>query len=146
MRIWSLHPRYLDTKGLVAVWREALLAKKILEGKTKGYRQHPQLNRFRLMNRPLDAINHYLSEIHKEAASRNFHFDVRKIDRGFQAVKMTVTRGQLAYERVHLLKKLAIRDPALYARWCPIREMEPVPPFRTVDGAVEDWEIQTVQK
>ena len=47
MRIWSLHPRYLDAKGLVAVWRETLLAKHVLEGKTKGYKNHPQLNRFR---------------------------------------------------------------------------------------------------
>ncbi|HKX52383.1 MAG TPA: pyrimidine dimer DNA glycosylase/endonuclease V [Nitrosospira sp.] len=37
MRLWTLHPRYLDTKGLVAAWREALLAQKVLSGLTSGY-------------------------------------------------------------------------------------------------------------
>jgi hypothetical protein len=40
MRKWSIHPQYLDTKGLEALWREALLAKNVLEVKTKGYRNH----------------------------------------------------------------------------------------------------------
>ena len=40
MRIWSLHPKYLDAKGIVALWRETLLAKHVLEGKTKGYKNH----------------------------------------------------------------------------------------------------------
>ena len=47
MRLWTLHPRYLDARGLVALWREALLAQKVLRGKTRGYRAHPQLQRFR---------------------------------------------------------------------------------------------------
>ena len=47
MRLWSVHPKYLDSKGLVALWREALLAKQVLEGGTKGYRNHPQLDRFK---------------------------------------------------------------------------------------------------
>jgi len=46
MRIWSLHPKYLDAKGLVALWRDALLARHVLQGKTTGYKNHPQLNRF----------------------------------------------------------------------------------------------------
>ena len=36
MRLWSLHPRYLDAKGLVALWREGLLAQAVLKGQTKG--------------------------------------------------------------------------------------------------------------
>jgi hypothetical protein len=51
MRIWSIHPKYLDIKGLVALWREALLAKHVLEGRTKGYRNHPQLDRFKLADK-----------------------------------------------------------------------------------------------
>ncbi|WP_396134581.1 pyrimidine dimer DNA glycosylase/endonuclease V [Cellulomonas sp. ATA003] len=47
MRIWSVHPRYLDRQGLTAGWREGLLAQKVLTGTTKGYRNHPQLRRFR---------------------------------------------------------------------------------------------------
>ena len=46
MRLWSVHPRYLDTAGLTACWREALLAQKVLTGATRGYRRHPQLERF----------------------------------------------------------------------------------------------------
>jgi hypothetical protein len=59
MRIWSIHPKYLDTKGIVALWREALLAKNVLEGKTKGYKNHPQLDRFKSASKPSDAINYY---------------------------------------------------------------------------------------
>ena len=37
MRLWSLHPRCLDAKGLVALWREGLLAQEVLRGKTRDY-------------------------------------------------------------------------------------------------------------
>lgn len=43
MRLWSLHPQYLDAKGLVALWREGLLAQAVLAGQTRGYKRHPQL-------------------------------------------------------------------------------------------------------
>lgn len=38
MRLWTLHPKYLDPKGLVALWRETLLAQRVLAGRTRGYR------------------------------------------------------------------------------------------------------------
>jgi len=47
LRLWSIHPKYLDYKGLVAVWREGLLAKRVLMGETKEYRDHPQLLRLK---------------------------------------------------------------------------------------------------
>ena len=47
MRLWSLHPSYLDSAGLVALWQEGLLARKVLSSQTKGYIHHPQLHRFR---------------------------------------------------------------------------------------------------
>src|SRR5665213_874155 len=56
MRLWTLHPRYLDAQGLVAAWREALLAQKVLEGATRGYTRHPQLIRFQSHPKPLEAI------------------------------------------------------------------------------------------
>lgn len=31
-----MHPRYLDAKGLVALWREALLVQAVLRGETRG--------------------------------------------------------------------------------------------------------------
>lgn len=146
MRIWSLHPKYLDTKGLLAVWREALLAKHVLEGKTKGYRNHPQLIRFKKLNNPLHAINHYLSEIHKEAASRNYHFDESKFDKNHQRVKITVTSGQLAYEMKHLLKKLAVRDKNRFAQWHDLKDIEPAVLFKVISGDIEHWEVQAAKK
>lgn len=140
MRIWSLHPKYLDTKGLLAVWREALLAKHVLEGKTKGYKNHPQLIRFKQMKNPLHAINYYLSEIYQEAERRNYRFDKSKFDQRFQPVQMTVTRGQLAYEMKHLLKKLEVRDKARFERWRYLKKIEPVALFKVIDGDIEDWE------
>ena len=68
MRLWSLHPRYLDRAGLVALWREALLAQAVLRGATRGYRRHPQLVRFRSHPDPEGAIAAYLEGICREAS------------------------------------------------------------------------------
>src|SRR5215212_6204406 len=106
MRLWSLHPSLMDTKGLVALWRESLLAKKVLQNKTKGYRNHPQLVRFKCCADPVNAINYYLSEIYKEAERRNYNFDKSKIDCGFKRQKIKVTSGQIEYELEHLKKKI----------------------------------------
>jgi len=72
MRLWSLHPRYLDTQGLVALWREALLARAVLRGETKGYRNHPQLDRFRSHAASVSAINTYLARVYDEAVARGY--------------------------------------------------------------------------
>ena len=63
MRLWSIHPSYLDVKGLGAAWREALLAQKVLEGLTRGYKNHPQLLRFKQAEDPLSAIGTFLGQI-----------------------------------------------------------------------------------
>jgi Pyrimidine dimer DNA glycosylase (EC 3.2.2.17)/DNA-(apurinic or apyrimidinic site) lyase (EC 4.2.99.18) len=52
MRLWSIHPKYLDVQGLLGLWREGLLAQKVLLGETKGYRNHPQLIRFKRTSDP----------------------------------------------------------------------------------------------
>ena len=140
MRLWSVHPRYLDSRGLVAVWREALLAKKVLEGKTQGYRHHPQLERFRALEHPLDGINSYLTEIYRESVRRGYHFDQGKISGEYKPVKIQVTHGQLEFETGHLLRKLQVRDPERYARWKGVKEMETLAVFRVVEGGVEEWE------
>ena len=54
MRLWSLDPAHLDRQGLVACWREALLAQAVLAGRTRGYRHHPQLERFRVVPGPVE--------------------------------------------------------------------------------------------
>jgi hypothetical protein len=108
MRLWSIHPKYLDAKGLVALWRETLLAKHVLEGKTKGYKNHPQLNRFKKSENPLDSINSYLAVIHQEAQSRQYNFDKQKVDWNFRPASLQVTKGQIEYESHHFLSKIKI--------------------------------------
>ncbi|NQT62569.1 MAG: DNA lyase [Candidatus Marinimicrobia bacterium] len=142
MRIWSLHPKYLDSKGLVALWRETLLAKHVLEGTTKGYRNHPQLHRFKTTNHPVNHINSYLSTILEEAKQRGYHFDESKIGSSMDAKFIPVTTGQLVYEQNHLLGKLRVRDLAKYHMLNETIDIEVHPLFNLVEGDVEDWEIQ----
>src|SRR5690348_10044522 len=103
MRLWSLHPRYLDPQGLVALWREALLARAVLRGLTEGYRRHPQLARFSTHRFPCAAISAYLGAIYEEAAARGYQFDRRKVGRLRSIEHIPVTRGQLEFEWQHLL-------------------------------------------
>jgi len=142
MRLWTLHPMYLDKIGLVALWREALLAKKVLEGKTKGYRNHPQLIRFKNSNNPLQLINVYLKFIYDEAKNRNYNFDFKKIELepGLKFQPIDVSEGQLLYEFRHLLAKLKIRCPEHFEKLKNIDKLQSNPVFRIVPGNVELWE------
>lgn len=140
MRLWSLHPKYLDTQGLVALWRESLLAQAVLRGETRGYRNHPQLDRFKQHIAPLDAIATYLNGIHDEASHRGYAFDERKIQSVRRPVVLTVTSGQLAYEWTHLLAKLKVRNSALYKAWRRIEMPVAHSIFEVRTGEVESWE------
>jgi hypothetical protein len=140
MRLWSLHPSLLDAKGLVALWREALLAQKVLQGKTAGYRSHPQLHRFRESAEPLAAISTYLWAVHDEAARRGYAFDASKIAVGRRPLSLAVTRGQLAFEREHLKEKLRRRDPPRFRLFCRTRQVTAHPLFVVVQGEIEPWE------
>lgn len=140
MRLWSIHPKYLDTKGIVALWREALLAQAVLRGNTQGYRHHPQLERFLATPKPIDTIATYLSAIYNEAERRNFKFDISKIGPGQIKERLPVSQGQIDYEFGHLKKKLTHRDRISLQRLDAIRHPEPHPLFEIVPGAVEKWE------
>ena len=140
MRLWSVHPEYLDVKGLVALWREALLAKKVLEGKTKGYKEHSQLERFKSSENPLNCINCYLSEVYNEALKRGYSFDRTKIDLNCKPCRISVTEGQLEYEREHLLKKLSVRNIERYNNLISFHKFRPNPIFKVVKGGIEKWE------
>ena len=140
MRLWSLHPKYLDSRGLVALWREALLAQAVLLGKTRGYQHHPQLSRFLSQTEPVSAISAYLWEVHVEASSRNYSFDQSKIARVRALLSIPVTSGQIDYERRHLLAKLAVRDTAAYERLLRTASPDCHPLFRPCAGGVEPWE------
>lgn len=141
MRLWSLHPRYLDSKGLVALWREGLLAQKVLAGGTRGYRHHPQLARFCSQPDAPGAIAAYLREVQREAERRGYRFDATKIGRCAEGVVITVARGQMAYELAHLQAKLALRDPAALQRIAGVDEPEPHPLFEVIEGDTEAWEV-----
>jgi len=141
MRLWSINPQYLDRAGLVAVWREGLLAKKVLEGKTKGYKNHPQLKRFKESPEPLKNINLYLNGIYREAKKRGYAFRVDKIRLVKEmSPKITITDGQLKYEFQHLLGKLAKRDAGRYQELIGKRNIASHGLFQKVKGEVADWE------
>jgi len=141
MRIWSLHPSLLDAKGLVALWRETLLAQKVLAGQTRGYRHHPQLIRFRNTPNPMGAIAEYLSSVCDEADRRGYNFDRSKISSERLGSLMEVTEGQIVFELEHLKKKLKARDPSAFDKILEIDEPLVHPLFTPVSGDVEEWEI-----
>ena len=141
MRIWSLHPKYLDARGLVALWREALLAQAVLRGATKGYVHHPQLLRFREQTIPLGCIAEYLRAVHGEATKRGYYgFAAARIDRARTPGRLTVTRGQLEFEWRHLMEKLRTRDPELHSQLTIVKAPRAHPLFRVVRGDVAQWE------
>lgn len=140
MRIWSLNPELLDSKGLVALWRETLLAKKVLEGRTIGYKNHPQLIRFKNTEAPISYINTYLSEVFSEANKRGFNFDVTKFERVHNLPRLQITIGQLQYEYEHLALKIRNRDQKFYASFTT-KTVTPHPLFETTEGEIADWEI-----
>ncbi len=141
MRLWSLHPQYLDVKGLLALWREGLLAQKVLQGKTRGYRSHPQLNRFKAHPFPRAAMGRYLLEVWNEADQRGYSFERKKIKNAFRKTgAIPVERGQLRYEWEHLKEKLRRRDPVRLKTMKKARLPRPHPSFRIIPGGIADWE------
>lgn len=143
MRLWSLHPKYLDARGLVALWREALLAQAVLRGQTAGYRHHPQLARFRAQPSSVGSIADYLRGIHAEAVSRGYKFAGRKIGSARGGGIITVTRGQVEHEWRHLMTKLAIRAPEIHDRLGHVKNPRTHPLVRVVPGGIEWWEKGT---
>lgn len=140
MRLWSLNPKYLDRQGLVALWREALLAKAVLRGETRGYTRHPQLERFREHPQPESAINFYLGVVHDEATQRGYAFNHSKVGAVEAVGFIPVSTGQLAYEWQHLQGKLAVRNPAVLAQWNDVLEPACHPLFQLSSGPVASWE------
>ncbi len=139
MRLWSLHPRHLDPQGLVALWREGLLARTVLREETRGYRNHPQLDRFKAHPQPKRAIDAYLAVVQDEATARGYRFDRSKLGRIYRVESIAVERGQLEHERTHLLAKLATRNPPLHERWRDA-SLDVHPLFEPVAGGIAAWE------
>jgi hypothetical protein len=140
MRLWTLHPKYLDARGLVALWREALLARKVLRGRTRGYKHHPQLIRFAQTRNPPAALAAFLKAVHAESVERGYKFDARKIGSQNFRGKIKETRGQLLYEWRHLKRKLKQRGPERLREFASVKIPAPHPLFKIVSGGVRDWE------
>jgi hypothetical protein len=140
VRLWSLHPSVLDARGLVALWREGLLARAVLRGRTRGYRRHPQLDRFRRCGDPVRALDAYLWAVHDEAARRGYAFDAGKLGPRRGHARLAVTRGQLAHEKRHLLAKLRARAPGALAGLRRAAAALAHPLFRVVAGPRATWE------
>ena len=140
MRLWSLHPSYLDTQGLLALWREALLAQAVLRGRTKGYKHHPQLVRFRRHPLPRKAIAAYLWHVFLEASKRGHSFNAKKVRAPKRVTPMAVTTGQVEHEFRHLLGKLKARAPERFEALRSRKRFRTHPLFRTRPGAIELWE------
>ena len=142
MRLWTIHPSYLDGKGLVAAWREGLLAQKVLAGQTGGYRHHPQLDRFRTQERALDLIARYLVHLEAEASIRGYHFDASRIlsDGAGVTERIGVHNGQIVYEMELLRWKLKLRDLAKFQELIAVREIKLNPVFAATPGGMESWE------
>jgi hypothetical protein len=140
MRLWSLHPKYLDRIGLIACWREGLLAKAVLEGKTKGYTHHPQLIRFQTSSHPLHTINQYLTVLYEEGKHRGFQFDHTKIKQMNINERLPITSGQIAFEWKHLLQKLRRRSPEQYHTIHSTQHVLCHPLFYMTRGPKASWE------
>ncbi|MGA8279139.1 MAG: pyrimidine dimer DNA glycosylase/endonuclease V [Rhodanobacteraceae bacterium] len=140
MRLWTLHPKYLDPQGLVALWREALLAKAVLRGETRGYTHHPQLKRFKSHHSPRLAINAYLAAVHADATLRGYTFDRTKVGPVRRVTPVAVTCGQISHEWEHLLQKLAVRSPLHFERLRNVARPACHPLFRPRSGPVASWE------
>lgn len=141
MRLWSIHPKYLDQKGLVALWREALLAQKVLQNKTIGYKHHPQLIRFKNTDDPLAAIGSYLEEVFMESLKRGYYFNPLKINQRRMKSKIEVKKGQIVYEFEHLNSKLKNRDIQSYDINKTVQSPDPHPLLKIIAGDIESWEI-----
>jgi Pyrimidine dimer DNA glycosylase len=140
VRLWSLHPQYLDAKGLVALWREGLLAQAVLAGLTRGYRNHPQLERFRDQPDPAASIAVYLHHVVDEATDRGYNFDRSKLPLRTTSALIAVADGQLLFEWRHLQAKLRERDRVRHDRLARISEPAQHPIFIVVPGPIASWE------
>jgi len=140
VRLWSIHPSYLDSIGLVALWREALLAQKVLQGETKGYKNHPQLIRFKEADNSLEAIGSYLQTIWDEAKTRGYSFDKSKIFLCNKLTRLPITDGQLKIEFNWLYEKLKKRSPEKYSSLLFVKEVEPNFMFDVCHGPKAFWE------
>lgn len=140
MRLWSIHPKYLDVKGFCGLWREGIIARNALLGIKEGYRNHPQLDRFKRQSNPVIFIDTYLLYVYKDSIRRKYNFNRDLFGYEFTDSKIPVTDGQLKYEIKHLLRKLKVRDIKRYEKLVNLDIIDVNPVFDVVSGDIEEWE------
>jgi len=143
MRIWTIHPQYLDPKGLGGAWREALGAQKSLyylsKGIKIGYSNHSQLIRFKQHQNPMQMLCNYMHTLVDEAERRGYSYNRSLIQLPQDSQILAETNGQLEYEWQWLAKKLKMRDPQ---RYVALKAIKPScnPVFKIVAGPIQPWE------
>jgi len=143
MRLWSIHPKYLDRQGLLACWREGLLALSVArKGFVGAYSNHPQLERFKKTADPEKAIARFVFGVSKEMKARGYK--PKAILAPMSMRKIPVTTGQLSFEFVHLQRKLAKRSRKKFLEnsKAAVEKKTPSanPVFVAVKGKMESWE------
>ena len=85
-------------------------------------------------------IGAYLWAVLDEARSRGYNFDASRIATERLPISISVTRGQLDFERQRLMKKLRTRDQDRF-RILGAAVARPHPILRVVAGGLEPWEV-----
>jgi hypothetical protein len=141
MRLWTFHPKYLDRKGLLGLWRECCTAKSALT-RCKGYRNHPQLMRFKATGEPLRALCRYMISVFDEGIRRGYRMNSSLIpDVDPIREMLPVTSGQLQYELDWIRHKLAVRSPGFLGGLADsVGDVRLHDLFYVVPGDIEEWE------
>ena len=147
MRIWTLHPRFLDRQGLLGQWREALQAKNALldPHHSSNVCHERQLRRFKAAKiQALSCMGVYLHAVADEMILRGYKPNVSLIPYYVGTPSLIpVTQGQVNFEIAHLMAKLTERDPSRLLPLSKIRvlmsnQLNPI--FKEVGGDIESWE------
>jgi hypothetical protein len=114
-----------------------LLARKVLQRQTIGYKNHPQLDRFKAYLQPVAVINCYLYYVYEEAVRRGYNFDAGKLGAKQRCSKIPVTDRQLRYELNYLKTKLKLSDVKRYQEILAVKKPKARPLFKIVEGGIE---------
>lgn len=130
MCLWSIHPKYLDKLGLIALWREGLLAQKALSVPSTQYIRHSELERFKNNENPLKAIGSYLCYVAAEGAKRGYNFTHERIVYpNFDDYLIIINDDTLNLEVKNLKNKLKLRDKTKFKELTEMSKIESNPAF-----------------
>ena len=131
MSLCTIHPKYLDKQGLISLWREGLLAQKVLNGEVNIQLNSPLWEKLKKSQNPLRAIGAYLSFVAAEGARRGYKFSHEKIlYPNFESYEIKVKPQDLIFEMTHLRNKLKMRDQHKWDEISKVSEVSPHPFIR----------------